>query len=100
MFRESADSFIAESIGKMTASDKKQLLKFIEMQAAYKRAAKMSRTVKAKAIRMEEIVAIVRKGRKSGAKTKNRLSDNSCQPYSFDFPGEKLPSNKIPEIDN
>jgi hypothetical protein len=71
MFRESADAYIAERIEKMTPGDKKQLLTFIEMQVAYKRAAKMNTTVKGKGMKMEDIVAIVRKVRKAGARAKN-----------------------------
>jgi hypothetical protein len=71
MFKESADSYIFESIEKMTAADKKQLLQFIEMQAAYKRAAKMKSSVKRDSMKMDEIVSLVRKVRKTNARRKN-----------------------------
>ncbi len=67
MFKESPDSYISESLEKMTSTDKRQLLQFIEMQAAYKRAAKMKGSVKRNSMKMDEIVNIVRKVRKANA---------------------------------
>ena len=71
MFKESSNSYISESIEKMTAADKKELLQFIEMQAAYKRAAKMKASVKRNSLKMTEIAAIVRKVRRTNARSKN-----------------------------
>lgn len=71
MFKEPTDSYISESIEKMTAADKKELLQFIEMQAAYKRSAKMKASVKRNSMKMAEIAAIVRKVGKTNTRSKN-----------------------------
>jgi hypothetical protein len=71
MFKESVDSYISASVQKMTATDKKQLVQFIEMQEAYKRAAKMKTSVKRNSMKMSEIATIVRKVRRTNARSKN-----------------------------
>lgn len=70
MFKETADTFIAEQISQMDKADKKQLIRFIEMQAAYKRARRMRGSVKKNSLKASEIVAIVKKVRSNNAAKK------------------------------
>ena len=70
MFKETANTIIAERITQMDSTDKKQLIRFIEMQSAYKRARQMKGTVKKNSIKMNEIVAIVKNVRSSNAAKK------------------------------
>lgn len=70
MFKESANNFISESLEKMNQTDKQQPVRFIEMQAAYKRARAMKASVKKNEIKMSEVADIVRKARHSNANRK------------------------------
>ena len=70
MFKESAEQFITESLGKMSEPDKRQVARFIEMQAAYKRARIMKGSVKKNEIPMSEVVDVIRKVRSQNAAKK------------------------------
>lgn len=70
MFKENANSYIAEQVTQMDETDKQQLIRFIEVQAAYKRARKMKGSVKSNDLRMNDIVAIVKKVRTENGRKK------------------------------
>jgi hypothetical protein len=70
VFKEPTENYIAESLQKMDATDKKQLARFIDMQQAYKRANQVNDTIKSNPLTTTEIVGIVRKIRKENARNK------------------------------
>jgi len=60
-FQSPTDERINEFVSNMDSSEKEQLLKALEIQAAYKKARKMKGTVKKNPLKMQDFVEIVRK---------------------------------------
>jgi hypothetical protein len=79
MFKESANTIITERLTQMDVTDKKQLIKFMEVQAAYKRARKMKGSIKQNKMKMEDIVAIAKEVRSRNA-AKKKMTGSSLIP--------------------